>query len=461
MTGLNQVLNAGVSESYPAYLQKKIRISNSLGLILIGSVAIPFIIISWIHFPAFIMIPTLGAITTMGGIVLNYLGAVHAGRVVISLLPIILAAIYQIGLTREGEPPVLGIHMIELSFSITVFLVFDLREKWYLFTLIILNLIIISSFNYTNVWWEPSVDATVIREGYLGNLAILIGFITTFGSIFTLVQQNALSEKKAAQLLTEAEENAEKILQSEREMKENFEQLKLAQEEEKKRQWASEGLAQISNMLRDHDDFQRMSDRLIAHIVQYIKANQGGLFVVHEEDGQRHIRLQACYAYERKKFIQKMIDIGEGLIGQAYMEKKHIYLTEIPENYVNITSGLGKSNPRSLLIMPLTINYEVEGLLEIASFQEFQPYEIEFIQTLSENIAATLRNSKVSKQTKILLEASQQQAEQMQAQEEEMRQNMEELQATQEQSERLRIELEENQRLLQEKLRELEAIGRS
>ncbi|MEQ9442118.1 MAG: GAF domain-containing protein [Cyclobacteriaceae bacterium] len=436
-------------------MQKKIRVANSLGVVLMLGVAIPFTILSLIHFPALILVPVLGIVISGGSILLNAAGSVYAGRVVISLLPITLGAAFQAGLTAAGEPPVLGIHLIELSFSVMVFLVFDLREKGYLIPLMIINVLIISGFDYINAWWEPAVDATVIREGYVGTVAILNSILFTFGSVFILVQQNLLSEKKTTQLLAEARENHQKMVDSEQELKGRVAQIKITQEEEKKRQWASEGLAQVSSMLRDNDDLQAMSDRLIAHIIQYVKANQGGLFVVDEEDGRKCIKLQACYAYERKKFLKKTIAIGEGLLGQAYLEKEYTYMTNFPEEYINITSGLGKKPPSALLIMPLMINDEVEGLLEIASFKAFEPYEIEFIQMLSENIAATLRNGKVNKQTKLLLAESQQQAEEMRAQEEEMRQNMEELQATQEQSDRLKTELEESQSKLQEKLAEL------
>ena len=455
-----QVLNAGVSDIYPNHLQKKIRISNSIGLILLLGVATPFTLISWIHFPDLIIVPVLGMIVCSGGILLNALGSVHVGRIIISLLPMMLAAAYQIGLTAAGEPLVLGLHMIELSFSLTAFLVFDLREKGFLFPLILINLLIIITSEYTTGWWELPIDTAIIREGYVGVIAVMTSILVTFASVFTLVQQNLLSERETTQLLQASKEDARKREQSEQELKDYVEQLKIAQEEEKQRQWISEGLTQVNSMLRDHDDLQVMSDRLIAHIVRYIKANQGGLFIVGEENGTPCIRLQACYAYERKKYIEKTIAIGQGLVGQAYLEREYIYMTELPEKYINITSGLGKTPPRSLLIMPLIINEEVEGILEIASFQEFKDHEIKFIQTLGENIAATLKSSKVSRQTNILLAESQQQAEEMRAQEEEMRQNMEELQATQEQSDRLKAELEENQRLLQVKLKELEATQR-
>src|SRR5690606_32584770 len=146
--------------------------------------------------------------------------------------------------------------------------------------------------------------------------------------------------------------------------------------------------------------------------------------------------LEACYAYERKKFLEKRIEFGEGLIGQAYLEKDIIYMTEIPERYVSISSGLGNANPRSDIIIPLISNDTIEAVIEIASFQKMEKHEIEFMQKVGEYVASAIAAVKVNQRTKALLQSTQEQAEEMRSQEEEMRQNMEELQATQEEVQR-------------------------
>lgn len=208
-------------------------------------------------------------------------------------------------------------------------------------------------------------------------------------------------------------------------------------EEEKRRGWASTGIANISGILRDSGNAAELYDKVIKFLVKYTNSNQGGLFILNDDDPQdTYLDLIACYAYERKKFLNKRIGIGQGLVGQCFMEREEIHLTEVPEEYIRITSGLGGEKPQSLLMMPLKTNEKVFGVLELASFQLYPPHVVDLVAKFAENIASTISNIKINESTRILLEQTQQQAEEMKAQEEEMRQNMEELSATQEEMHR-------------------------
>jgi PAS domain S-box-containing protein len=248
------------------------------------------------------------------------------------------------------------------------------------------------------------------------------------------------------------------------EMKNNLLEVSIR---DKKQSWVTEGLAKFVEILRSNsDDNSVLYDRIIQNLVKYVKANQGGLFVVTKDnDGKEFFELVGCYAWDRKKYLHMKIEKGEGLVGQCWIEGEMVLLTEVPENYVRISSGLGVANPKAILIMPLKLNDEVFGAIELASFNSFQEHEVQFIEKLSESIASTISAEKINENTKKLLEESkkqqaemEQQTEEMRAQEEEMRQNMEEMQATQEEMEKAQSALSE---MMQDSISLKEAVDES
>ncbi|MEA3317276.1 MAG: GAF domain-containing protein [Bacteroidota bacterium] len=219
---------------------------------------------------------------------------------------------------------------------------------------------------------------------------------------------------------------------------------KLRKIEDEKRQWINEGLAKFADILRsNNENLDLLSNIVLKELVYYLKANQGGLFLINDNDDskEKFLEQQATFAYDRKRFVDKKLKLKDSIIGTCALEKESIYMTDIPDEYIQITSGLGDANPNSLLLVPLKLENEVYGVIEIASFNEFEKYEIDFVEKVSQNIASTLSAVKMHVKTNELLEKSQQQAEELSAQEEEMRQNMEELQATQEESTRKTSEM--------------------
>lgn len=210
--------------------------------------------------------------------------------------------------------------------------------------------------------------------------------------------------------------------------------MKSQKRDDDRRMWMNQGLSEFGELIQKYqDDSQKLSEVIISKLVNHLDAKQGGFFLVNNEDeNDLHLQLMSCYAYERKKHMHKRIDVGEGLIGQCFLEAETIHLTKLPDNYVYITSGLGDSRPKSILIIPIKANGDVQGIIELASFKSFQDYEIAFVEKLGETLASSIVSVKNNQKTKNLLAVSQEQAELMRAQEEEMRQNMEELQATQE-----------------------------
>ena len=228
--------------------------------------------------------------------------------------------------------------------------------------------------------------------------------------------------------------------------------LRNVSEEDKKRHWATEGTAVFGELMRQgNGSVEELSSTILSKLIEYMHANQGGLFVVQEDSSgeEAYMTLEACYAWDREKYIEQKIYKGEGLAGQAWLEKDTLYVTDVPQEYITIVSGLGEASPTSILIVPLMVNEEVYGVVEMASFDEYQPHEVDFMKKIAESIAATISTARINSKTQKLLEESTQMTEQMQAQEEEMRQNMEELQATQEEMDRKQRSMEAREARIQ------------
>ncbi|WP_439181997.1 PAS domain S-box protein [Carboxylicivirga taeanensis] len=213
--------------------------------------------------------------------------------------------------------------------------------------------------------------------------------------------------------------------------------------EEEQRTWVTQGLAHFGELLRkDNDNIEALSYNIIRHLVDYMKINQAGFYLLNSINStDKYFELTACVAYDRKKFADKRINWEEGLIGRCALEKETIHLTDVPDNYLNITSGLGEANPRSILIVPLKTNDAIFGVIEMASFKDFAEFEIEFVEKIAESIALTISSVQNTIRTTKLLKETQNQAERMLQQEEELRQNLEEMQATQEESDRREVEM--------------------
>ncbi|HPW66260.1 MAG TPA: PAS domain S-box protein [Salinivirgaceae bacterium] len=213
--------------------------------------------------------------------------------------------------------------------------------------------------------------------------------------------------------------------------------------------WINSGVAQMNELLRQQDlDFQQHTYSALKFIVDYIKANQGVLFIAQEienpENEEENVEFVAfaALAWGRKRSITKAYKIGESLVGRCAFERESIYLTQVPQNYVNITSGLGKANPNYIILIPLEMNDDILGVVEIASFNPIVEHEIEFIEKACYGLASTIAARQVSERTNRLLEQTKIQTEELTQKEEEMRQNMEELIATQEEFAKRDAEIE-------------------
>lgn len=221
-------------------------------------------------------------------------------------------------------------------------------------------------------------------------------------------------------------------------------------EKERERMWIAEGMTKFMSLAqgdnRGRSDFY---DKILSMIVNYLEVNQGGLFTLNDDDPNNiFLEMSSCYAYGKKKFNTKKINIGEGMLGQCILEKETTQLTKIPQSYSTITSGLGEATPQYLILVPMKYDGEVLGVIELASFHPLKSFKIEFLEKIAENIASLVLNIRSSNRADNLFKESQEKAKMLQEKEEMLKQNLEELIATQEEMKRNQDELDRQTNLL-------------
>ena len=214
------------------------------------------------------------------------------------------------------------------------------------------------------------------------------------------------------------------------------------QKKEGDQNWIARGKDEISYILRLHNNIEELSYDVLVKLIKYIDSVQGALYIYEEE--RQILTNLATYAYNRKKYVQQEFRVGQGLIGECAYEKDYIYRTEVPDDYTTITSGiLGDKKPKSLLLIPLTTDEKLEGVLEFASVEDEIPeLTIRFLKEVGEIIARTIFNLRINQKTEKLLQEAQQMTQELRENEEELRQNAEEMRATHEELEKSNAKLE-------------------
>ncbi len=199
--------------------------------------------------------------------------------------------------------------------------------------------------------------------------------------------------------------------------------------EDEQRNWATLGIAKFGEILRhSNENITSLSDEVIKNLVHYINASQGGLFILDDTDSDHiYLDMLSAFAYDRKKFLSRRIALGDGLIGVCALEKNTIYITDVPDDYMEIESGLGDSKPKCLLIVPLKSDDKILGVIELASFNLLKQYEIQFVEQLGDSIASQLASLRINAQTADLLQESQKKSDELIVREKELRLAMEEM----------------------------------
>lgn len=229
--------------------------------------------------------------------------------------------------------------------------------------------------------------------------------------------------------------------------------LKTLSLEHENRNWLLSGIGGLNDLMSGASEIKPTAIRIVAYICEYLQA-QAGAFYLNNERGS--FAFAAGYAISDNSLRMPVFKIGEGISGQAVAQKKIMLLEDIPNQYLSIRTGMAEIPPLQLALIPLHFNEEVIGLIELATRNNFTSRQMQFLEETSVRIALVMHTLHVNIKTQELLHETQNQSEELAAQQEELRQVNTELKEQKEQLVASEEELRVSQEELQEKNQELE-----
>ncbi|MBC1326032.1 HAMP domain-containing protein [Trichormus variabilis] len=185
--------------------------------------------------------------------------------------------------------------------------------------------------------------------------------------------------------------------------------------------WLKTNLAKFTRMLQGQRDLETVSKLILSELAPLVGAQHGVFYLMEGAENQSYLQLLSTYAYRERKHLANRFQLGEGLVGQCALEKERILLTEVPSDYVKISSGLGEANPLNAVVLPVLFEGQVTAVIELASFRRFSEIHLTFFDQLTESIAIVLNTIAASMRTEELLKQSQSLAEELQTQQSELR----------------------------------------
>jgi HAMP domain-containing protein/CheY-like chemotaxis protein/signal transduction histidine kinase len=243
--------------------------------------------------------------------------------------------------------------------------------------------------------------------------------------------------------------------------------LKDTTQKNSEQDWLKTNLAKFTRMLQGQKDLLTVGKMILSELAPVVSAQHGVFYTMSNGAGEPELRMLASYAYTERKHLANRFRLGEGMIGQAALEKQRILITEAPADYVQISSGLGEGLPANIIVLPVTFEGEVKAVIELASFSRFSPTHEAFLDQLTESIGIVFNTIEANTRTEDLLLQSQSLARELQSQQEELQQTNEELEekarllADQNvEVERKNREVEQARRSLEEKATQLALTSR-
>src|SRR5437016_369773 len=247
------------------------------------------------------------------------------------------------------------------------------------------------------------------------------------------------------------------------ELKQNINQmignLRETTERNQEQDWLKTNLAKFSRMMQGQKDVESVSRLIMSELTPLVSAHHGAFFIGEGDPTELALKLISSYAYRARKNVSNRFSLGEGLVGQAALEKQPILLTNVPDDYIQITSGLGEAPPRNVIVLPILFEGDVKAVIELASFLPFSVIHQTFLDQLSESIGVVLNMIQANMRTEELLEQSQKLTQELQSQSKELQQQQEELKRSNTELEAQARTLRQSEELLKEQQEELQQVN--
>ncbi|HLN54731.1 MAG TPA: response regulator [Bacteroidales bacterium] len=203
--------------------------------------------------------------------------------------------------------------------------------------------------------------------------------------------------------------------------------LRSATEENARQSRLKTAQNELNEQMRGDLNTEALARNIITYVAKNTRAQLGALYLW--SDDNKGYQLTASYAYTFRKGISTFYKEGESLVGQAALEKQLISFSELPDNYIRITSGIGDTVPRNVIIAPFVYEGRTLGVIELGSVSHFNDEAVEFLRLVLENIAVSVMSAESRTRMARLLEITRAQTEELQVQQEELRQTNEELES--------------------------------
>lgn len=222
--------------------------------------------------------------------------------------------------------------------------------------------------------------------------------------------------------------------------------------------WLKTGIARLNDIMRSDQNIADLSTNVVSEVTTYIDAQVGAMYLMDESSTEDPIlSLTGTYAYKKRKNLSNRYKPGEGLVGQAALEKQQILIRNVPEDYIKVTSGLGEATPQFIIVAPLLREDRVKGVIEIGSLYEITDLQLEYLAQAMPAIAINIQTAQSQDELYDALQTSQTLNEKLQTQQEELQTVNEELQTQQEELKSANEELEEQTQMLEESEAKLKA----